>query len=105
MQAVAETVRKEEVEKLLGYTITDGLFQEALRLASGKQAYIFEQYGSPVALQHWYLVKLTEEYVRSLALSKYTMDLCSELSDMEKEHPTKSQGAPTSNHIITVSAL
>ena len=105
MQPVAETVRKEEVEKLLGCTITDSLFQEALKLAHGKQAYIFERYGSPVALQDWYLVKLTEEYVRSLALSKYTMDLCGELADMEKEHPTNSQGAPTSTHIITVSAL
>lgn len=99
------SVQKEDVEKLLGCEITESLFQEALKLASGKQAYIFERDGSPVALQDWYLVKLTEEYVRSLALSKYTVDLCSELVDMEKEHLTKSQGAPTSTHIITVSAL
>lgn len=105
MQAVAKTVQKEDVERLLGCTITDGLFQEALKFASRKQAYIFERDGSPVALQDWYLVKLTEEYARSLALSKYTMDLCSELADMEKEHQAKGTGAPTSTHIITVSAL
>ncbi len=40
-------------------------------------------------MQHWYLVKLTEEYVRSLSFSKETADLCGTLRNMEKEHPTK----------------
>lgn len=58
-----------------------------------------------IVLQHWYLVKLTEEYVRSLAFSKFTMDLCRTLQDMEKEHPIINQSAPTNNHIVAVPAL
>ena len=55
-------------------------------------------------LEHWYLVKLTEEYVRSLAFSKFTMDLCRALRDMEKEHSASCQSAPTDNHIVAVPA-
>ena len=51
-----------------------------------------------------YLVKLTEEYVRSLAFSKFTMDLCRALRDMEKEHSASCQSAPTDNHIVAVPA-
>ncbi len=58
----------------------------------------------PVVLEHWYLVKLTEEYVRSLAFSKFTMDLCRTLRDMEKEHSANCQSAPTDNHIVAVPA-
>ena len=38
-------------------------------------------------MQRWYLVKLIEEYVRSLEFSKLTMDLCKKRDDMEKEYP------------------
>ena len=57
------------------------------------------------AADYWYLVKLTEEYVRSLAFSKFTMDLCRTLRDMEKEHSIRNQSAPTDNHIVAVPAL
>lgn len=46
-----------------------------------------------------------EEYVRSLAFSKFTMDLCRTLRDMEKEHSIRNQSAPTDNHIVAVPAL
>lgn len=96
---------KKEVEELLGFEITDSQFNEALEYAKKKQAYIYEQEPREVVMQHWYLVRLTEEYVRSLALSKFTMDLCRKLSNMEKEHLEQHGGTQTSNHIVTVSAL
>ena len=102
---MSEIVKKGEVEELLGYMITDEQFNKALGYARKKQEYIYNRDCRAVVLQHWYLVKLTEEYVRSLALSKFTMDLCSILHDMEKEHSTNCQSAPTDNHIVAVPAL
>lgn len=98
-------MEKREVEELLGCSITDSLFKEALGYAKGKQEYIYRLEQRPVILQHWYLVKLTEEYVRSLAFSKFTMDLCRTLRDMEKEHSVKDQSAHMDNHIVAVPAL
>lgn len=100
-----EIVEKKEVEELLGCEITDEQFEEALKYARHKQEYIYQRERRQVVLQHWYLVKLTEEYVRSLAFSKITMDLCRTLQDMEKEHPIINQSAPTNNHIVAVPAL
>ncbi len=102
---MSEIVKKGEVEELLGCMITDEQFNKALGYARKKQEYIYNRDHRAVVLRHWYLVKLTEEYVRSLALSKFTMDLCSTLHDMEKEHSAKNQSAPTDNHIVAVSAL
>lgn len=98
-------MQKQEVEDLLGFEITNEQFQEALECARRKQGYIYQMEQRPVVLQHWYLVKLTEEYVRSLAFSKFTMDLCSALRDMEKEHSASCQSAPTNIHIIAVPDL
>lgn len=98
-------VRKEEVEEILGYEITDEEFTKALKYAKRKQNYIFNMEKRPVVNEHWYLVKLTEEYVRSNAFSRFTMDLCRTLHDMEKEHQFKEHGAPSDNHILSVSAL
>ena len=102
---MSKNVKKEEVEELLECEITDELFQKALKYAKRKQAHIYGLEKNPVVLQHWYLVSLTEEYVRSLAFSKLTMDLCRTLRDMEKEHSVKNQSAPTDIHIVSVSAL
>lgn len=102
---MSEVVKKGEVEELLGCMITDEPFNEALKYARRKQRYIYEREHRTVVLQHWYFAKLTEEYVGSLAFSKFTMDLCSALRDMEKEHSVKNQSAPTDNHIVAVSAL
>ena len=101
---MSEVVKKGEVEELLGCVITDEQFNKALGYARRKQKYIYEREHRAVVLQHWYLVKLTEEYVRSLAFSKFTMDLCSALRDMEKEHSAICQSAPTDNHIVAVPA-
>ena len=95
-----DIVEKREVEELLGCTITDEQFEEALKYARHKQAYIYQREQREVVLQHWYLVKLTEEYVRSLAFSKFTMDLCSALRDMEKECSDKVRNTLISNHIV-----
>lgn len=102
---MSEVVKKEEVEKILGFVITDEQFNEALEYAKSKQKYIYKLDCREVIMQHWYLVKLTEEYVRNLAFSKITMDLCRTLYDMEKEHSVKNQSALTDNHIVAVSAL
>lgn len=74
---------KTEVEELLGRRITDEKFIEAFKYAQYKQDYIFKQEKRGVVMQHWYLVKLIEEYIRSLAFSKLTMDLCKKRDDME----------------------
>lgn len=100
-----EKIRREEVEELLGCEITDKQFEEALEHARQKQECIYRREHQAVVLQHWYLVQLTGEYVRNLALSKFTMDLCRTLHDMEKEHSATSRSAPTDNHIVAVSAL
>ncbi len=80
-----QVVTREEVEMLLGSSITDSMFGEALNYARHKQAYIYQRERREVVMQHWYLVKLTEEYARNLAFSKFTMDLCRETCNMEKE--------------------
>lgn len=90
---MGKIVKREEVEELLGYRITDEQFKVALEYAQRKREYICRRGHWAVALQHWYLVKLTEEYVRRLAFSKFTMDLCGTLRDMEKEHSVKDQSA------------
>ena len=100
-----DNVEKREVEELLGCTITDEQFEEALKYARHKQAYIYQREPRKVVMQHWYLVKLTEEYVRSLAFSKFTMDLCRTLRDMEKEHPITDRSAPTDIHIVAVPGI
>lgn len=88
---MSKVVNKREVEELLGCVITDEQFNEALEYARRKQEYIYNRERRAVVLQHWYLVKLTEEYARSLAFSKFTMDLCNALRDMEKERPIWNQ--------------
>ena len=98
-------VSKRAVMELLKCEITDEQFEEALEYAKEKQNYIFLQEGRLVILEDWYLIKLTEEYVISLAFSRYTMELCRALNNMEKEHQAhKNLGAPNNhNHIVNVS--
>ena len=87
-------VRKEEVQELLGFNITDKQFEEALACALRKQWFIYSREARPEILKHWYLVRLTEEYVRSLAFSRYTLDLCRVIHNMEKEHPADARALP-----------
>ncbi len=93
-------VTKQEVEEQLGVGISDEQFKEALRYAKHKQEFIYKREKSPVVLQHWYLVILTKEYVRKLELSRFTMDLCVTLRNMEKECPIKDRNTLTPNHIV-----
>ena len=98
-------MEKKEVEELLGYDISDSQFEEALGYAERKQKYIYEREKRSIVLQHWYLVKLTEEYARSLAFSKLTVDLRRELNNMEKEHLTHCvKGAPSATYIVSAPA-
>ena len=97
---MSEIVKKKEVEDLLGCRISKNQFQEALKYAKNKQGYIYRQEKRTIVLQHWYLVKLTEEYVRILAFSEQTTDLCRKLQNMEKEHPTKSPSAHRDTPIL-----
>ena len=98
-------IKKEEVQELLGFGISDEQFEEALVCARRKQQYIYSREARQVMLQRWYLIKLTEEYVRSNAFSRFTVDLCRTLSDMEKEHQFSEHGALSDNHILADSAL
>lgn len=95
-----QEIKKAEVEEMLGGTITDRLFDQALRYAKQKQEYIYKNEKREVVLERWYLVKLTEEYARNLVFSKFTMDLCQELCNMEKER-LKKTGTLENNHIVT----
>lgn len=93
-------ITKHDVEELLEHRITDGQFSEALGYAKRKQAYIYGQEQRAVVLQDWYLAQLTKEYAISLALSKFTTDLCRNLRDMEKECPVEDQNTLTRTHIV-----
>lgn len=97
---VIHEVKKEEVEQLLKCSITDEQFTEALEMAVRKRAYIYSRDKRPVILQHWYLVKLTEEYVRNLAFSRYTSDLCEMRDNMKKERSVNDRSTPITNHIV-----
>jgi|AATD01.1.fsa_nt_gi hypothetical protein len=93
-------ISKEQVEKLVGHAISDARFGEALECVARKQACAYENEKNPVVLQDWYLAKLTEECVRSLAFSEFTMELYKELRNMEKSACPKDM-ALTHNHIVT----
>lgn len=95
-----EEVTKQEVEEQMGAKISDEQFEEALRYAKQKQEFIYKREKRPVVLQHWYLVILTEEYVKNLAFSRFTMDLCATRRNMEKECPIKDRNTLTPNHIV-----
>lgn len=97
-----DEVRKQEVEELLGFGITDEQLREALEHAKRKQQYIYQRERRPVVLQPWYLAKLTEECVRSLSFSKFTVDLCRMLPEMGKEHSANCQSALTDNVSISI---
>lgn len=84
---------KEQIEQRLGQEISEPLYKKALIYAKNKQNYIYANERREIVLQEWYLQKLIEEYVRILAFSKFTMDLCRMFNDMEKEHSAICQSA------------
>lgn len=77
-------VRKEEVEKLLGYEISEENFEEALDHAKRKQKLLSKIDKRPVIMEHWYLIMLIKEYVEICAFSKFTVERCKRLIDIEK---------------------
>ncbi len=88
-----DKIKKEEVEELLGYCITESQFLEALEYAKRKQEYIYKTTQRKVVLKQWYLIRLTMEYVRNLEFSRMTITLCQELDHMKREYPKK-KGTP-----------
>lgn len=55
-------------------------------------------------MQRWYLLELVKEYVKSLAFSRFTMDLCREVFNVEKERPQKQQALTKDSHIVALPA-
>lgn len=99
-------IKKSEVEVLLGFEVTEKQYIEALELAKIKQQYIYKNSKRKVVLQSWYLAKLTEEYVRTLSLSKSTMDLCELINyDIEKEHPANTEYSTNKPYCNTICLL
>lgn len=78
-------ISKVKLETLLGSSITDNMFKEALNCARKKQAYIYQREKREEVLQEWYLLELTKEYIKSITLSKFTMDLCREVCKTKEE--------------------
>ncbi len=95
-----QDINRKEAEVLFGSSITDSMFEEALSYAKRKQAYIYQREGRKVVMQRWYLLELVKEYVRNLAFSRFTMDLCREVCNMEKERPQKQQALTKDSHIV-----
>lgn len=81
MNKISKTV----LETVLGSSITDSMFKEALSCARQKQAYIYQHEKRQEVLQDWYLLELAKEYIRSIALSRFTMDLCIEVCKTKEE--------------------
>ncbi len=81
-----DRISKKELETALGSNITDSMFNEVSGYARKKQEYIYQHGGSKVVLEHWYLVKLAEEYARNLAFSKFTINLCEVIYNTGKEY-------------------
>lgn len=85
---------KIDVENILQANISDESYEQALEYAKRKQNYIYKMEKRPEVMQPWYLAQLTAEYVHSLAFSKFTMDLCEKLRNMEKSVPSEDRNTP-----------
>ena len=85
---------KIDVENILQANISDENYEQALEYAKRKQNHIYKMEKRPEVMQPWYLAQLTAEYVHSLAFSKFTMDLCEKLRNMEKSVPSEDRNTP-----------
>ena len=99
-QQKMQEIKKTEAEERLNASITDSMFEEALIYAKRKQAYIYQHERREVVMQRWYLLELVKEYVRNLVFSRFTMDLCREVCNVEKERPQKQQALTKDSHIV-----
>ena len=80
-----DEISKTELEAVIGSSITDSMFGEALNHARCKQAYIYQHSKRDEVLQRWYLLELIKEYVKSITFSRFTMDLCREVCKTKEE--------------------
>lgn len=87
-------IKKEEVERLLGYEVTDSDFDYALKQAKRKQNRIYALEKRAATKEPWYLAVLTSECLTDMAVMRYSWNLCRMHRDMEKEHLFNEQGAP-----------
>lgn len=95
-------IKKSDIEMILRYKISSDLFDKSLNSAKNKQTYLFKNSKDSAILQDWYLQQLVREYIISFSFQEFTLDLCRAFNNnMEKEHQTKSQGTPYSNHIVS----
>ncbi len=65
-----------------------------MKYARHKQEYIYQREHRQVVLQHWYLVKLTEEYVRSLAFFKIHYGFMQNIAGYGKRAPDHKSECP-----------
>lgn len=80
-----DRISKTRLETMLGGNITDSVFEEALNCARQKQAYIYQREKREEVLKSWYLLELMKEYIKSTALSKFTLELCKEACKTKTE--------------------
>ncbi len=84
---------KREVERIIGFNITDKQYKEAYGYAKKKQANIYKREHRTEVLKPCYLIKLIAECINQFAFAELTLILSKELYNIEKEHPHK-QGTP-----------
>lgn len=86
--ATATEVLREEVESLLGVSITESVCARAYEHAKRKLARIIEREGDADGgrLQPYYITQLTAEAVREQSSSDFTIMLCEQIH-REKEKP------------------
>lgn len=88
MQRVAEIteITKQEVERQLGTTITEAIYNRAYERAKRKLARIIEREGDMGGerLQPYYLTQLTAEAVREQSFSDFTISLCELLKEADR---------------------
>lgn len=80
-----DRISKTRLETMLGGNVTDSMFKEALNCARQKQAYIYQREKREEVLKSWYLLELIKEYIKSAALSKFTLELCKEACKTKTE--------------------
>lgn len=88
---------KKDIEEMLQTDISDELFAEALGQAKHKQKHIFDREKRDVVMQDWYLMQLVKEQIAAISFSRFTMDLCEMLRNMEKSTQSLDTSAPTAS--------
>ena len=95
---------RENIESELNTALTDEQFEEAYEMAAMKQQFIFAREHRAVIMSLWYLEMLVMEYVRNLAFSHYTMDLC-EVCGNKKERSSEQTSTHTTTSYCNTASL